>query len=79
MFIVFHIFTMRSLRLAMMEHGIPKRWTHRLANALGIKSVEDLAGLQYDTIMIIPTMFRQNIIDLCNAYVPNNMTLMESV
>ena len=64
----------------MMDHGIPKRWTHRLANALGIKSVEDLAGLKYDTIMIIPKMFRQNIIDLRNAYLPDNMTLMyESV
>jgi hypothetical protein len=71
---------MRSLRLAMMDHGIPKRWTHRLANALGIKSVEDLVRLKYDTIMIIPKMFRQNIIDLRNAYLPDNMTLMyESV
>ena len=60
----------------MIAHGIPKKWTHRLANALGIKSVEDLAGLQYHTIMIIPTMFRQKIIDLRNAYVPDNMTLM---
>ena len=65
---------MRSLRLAMRAHGIPKKWTHRLANALGIMDVEDLAGLKYDTIMIIPTMFRQNIIDLRNAYVPDNMT-----
>ena len=67
---------MKSLRLAMMAHGIPKKWTHRLANALGIKSVEDLVGLKYDTIMIIPKMFRQNIIDLRNAYVPDDMTLM---
>ena len=67
---------MRSLRLAMIAHGIPEKWTHRLANALGIKSVEDLAGLRYDTIMKIPTMFRQNIIDLRNNYVPDNMTLM---
>ncbi len=71
---------MRFLRLAMIAHGIPEKWTNRLANALGIKDVEDLAGLKYDTIMKIPKMFRQNIIDLRNNYVPDNMTLMyESV
>jgi hypothetical protein len=67
---------MRSLRLAMIAHGIPNRWTARLAAGLGISVVEDLADLTAETIMLVPTEFRQRIVDLRNFYAPGNMTLL---
>jgi hypothetical protein len=67
---------MRSLRLAMIAHDIPQNWTARLTAVLGISGVEDLADLSLETIMLVPTEFRQRIIDLRNFYAPGNMTLL---
>ena len=59
----------------MIAHGIPVRWTHRLANALGIQGVEDLATVQFDMIMHVPTAFRQRVMDLRNFYRDDNATM----
>jgi hypothetical protein len=59
---------MRSLRLVMIAHGIPARWTHHLAAGLGIRSVADLAALQIDVVFLVPAEFRQSICDLRNSY-----------
>ena len=67
---------MRSLRLAMRAVGIPKKWTSRLAAALGIRSVEELADLTPAAIMLVPTQFRQQLIDLRNLYAQDNETHM---
>ena len=65
---------MRSLRLAMRAVGIPNRWTSRLMYGLGISSVEELADLTPAAIMLVPTQFREQLIDLRNLYVQDNVT-----
>ncbi len=60
----------------MIAHGIPNHWTARLAAVLGISGVEDLADLSLETIWLVPTEFRQRIIDLRNFYARGNMTLL---
>lgn len=67
---------MRSLRLAMRAVGIPNRWTSRLMDGLGISSVEELADLTPAAIMLVPTQFRQQLIDLRNLYAQDNVTHM---
>jgi len=66
---------MKSLRLAMRAVGIPKKWTSRLMHGLGICSVEELADLETDAVMRVPTQFRDAIIELRNSHVPDNTTL----
>ena len=70
-----HIVKMISLRLAMIAHGIPENWTARLADGLGIQSVEDLASMKADAVDRVPKEFRKRIYDLRNAYAPDNVTL----
>ena len=65
---------MRSLRLAMRAVGIPNRWTSRLMDGLRIRSVEELGDLTPEAIMLVPTQFRQQIIDLRNLYAHDNVT-----
>jgi len=60
----------------MIAHDIPAGWTARLADALGVSSVEDLAGLSSEDVMRVPFEFRQRIIDLYNFSVPENHTHM---
>ena len=60
----------------MIAHGIPPKWTARLADALGVSSVEDLAGLSSEDVMRVPFKFRQRIIDLYNCFVAENKTHM---
>ncbi len=60
----------------MIAHDIPANWTVRLSNALGVSSVEDLAGLSSEDVMRVPFEFRQRIIDLYNFFVPENKTHM---
>jgi hypothetical protein len=60
----------------MIAHGIPAKWTARLADALGVSSVEDLARLSSEDVMRVPFEFRQRIIDLYNCFVPENKTHM---
>jgi hypothetical protein len=67
--------TMKSLRLAMIAVGIPKKWTSRLMHGLGISSVEELADLETDAVMRVPMQFRDALIVLRNSHVPDNTTL----
>jgi hypothetical protein len=60
--------TMKSLRLAMIAHGIPARCTHTFAEDLDIKSVEDLREMPIYAVLFVPINFRQNIINLRNFY-----------
>jgi hypothetical protein len=60
----------------MLAHDIPAGWTARLADALGVLSVEDLAGLSPEHVMRVPSEFRKRIIDLYNFSVPENQTHM---
>ncbi len=66
---------MKSLRLAMIAVGIPKKWTSRLMHGLGISSVEELADLETDAVMRVPMQFRDALIVLRNSHVPDNTTL----
>ena len=65
---------MISLRLAMMAHDIPAKWTARLADGLGIQSVEDLESMQADAVDRVPKQFRTRIYNLRNTYAPDNAT-----
>jgi hypothetical protein len=66
---------MKSLRLAMLDVGIPKKWTSRLMHGLGISSVEELADLETDAVMRVPTQFRDALIELRNLHAQDNVTL----
>ena len=59
----------------MIDHGIPKNSTHRVAAGLGIQGVEDLASMKFEAIMLVPKQFWQAILDLRNSYAADNETL----
>lgn len=59
---------MRSLRLAMIAHGIPAAETAALAELLGIESLEDIEELLFGTFMCVPLAFRSRVLALRNRY-----------
>ncbi len=59
----------------MIKHGIPNEWTSRLAEQLGIQSVEDLETMEIERAERVPIEFKQQIYDLRNFYVPSDWTL----
>lgn len=58
---------MEELRLAMKTEGIPRHWRDRLANILGIKSLQDLAAMKRDTVDLAPRIYHRRIINLRNV------------
>ena len=59
---------MRSLRLAMIAHGIPHDDVADLAALLRIETLEDLEELHFTTFMQVPHAHRDGILALRNAY-----------
>ena len=65
---------MEALMLAMYEYGIPRNRTLRFANLLGLKSIEDIPGLEPDCLDLVPLKYQRAIIDLRNAHVAIHTT-----
>ena len=65
---------MEAVRLAMKDHGIPRKWMRCLAKRLRIKSVEDIASITWARVRRMPKTWRRRIIRLRNAYRRDNQT-----
>ena len=69
---------MEAVRLAMKDHGIPRKWMHCIAKRLDIKSLEDIASINEARVRRMPKTWRRRIIKLRNAYKNDNQIEWES-
>jgi len=66
---------MKSLRLAMIAHGIPADQTHGLVSTLELESVDDLGALDVMKLYLVPVEYRNSVIDLRNFFKPDDATM----
>jgi hypothetical protein len=59
---------MRSLRIAMIAHGIPANKTFVIAEELGLQDVQDLENMQMFDLLFADAEFRGRLIQLRNTF-----------
>ena len=64
-----------ELMVSMKNHRIPDPWTDRVAKALGIKKIADIASMQLATVRLAPKQFWQQIMDLRNFHLGSRATV----